>query len=97
MKHLLVAAALLAASSAGAADVKPAVVYDLGGFIGGTDVPLIRRFACGYVLDARHARPDIQRDALRRARLGCRRRCHGCVNRAPAVDTATKPLMEERQ
>ena len=174
MKHLLVAAALLAASSAGAADVKPAVVYDLGGkfdksfnegvyngavqfrtdtgiefrefevqtdsqrvqalrnfarrgqdpilsvgfqhasalekvapefpetrfaiidavvdhpnvqsivfrehegsfivgllaalaatgdkigFVGGMDVPLIRRFACGYVLGARHARPDIQ-------------------------------------
>ena len=30
------------------------------GFVGGMDVPLIRRFACGYVLGARHARPDIQ-------------------------------------
>ena len=30
------------------------------GFVGGMDVPLIRRFACGYVLGARHARPEIQ-------------------------------------
>ena len=30
------------------------------GFVGGMDVPLIRRFACGYVLGARHARPDIR-------------------------------------
>ena len=30
------------------------------GFVGGMDVPLIRRFACGYVLGARHASPDIQ-------------------------------------
>ena len=30
------------------------------GFVGGMDVPLIRRFACGYVLGARHANPDIQ-------------------------------------
>ena len=30
------------------------------GFVGGMDVPLIRRFACGYVLGARHARPGIQ-------------------------------------
>ena len=30
------------------------------GFVGGMDVPLIRRFACGYVLGARHASPDIE-------------------------------------
>ena len=30
------------------------------GFVGGMDVPLIRRFACGYVLGARYAEPDIQ-------------------------------------
>ena len=30
------------------------------GFVGGMDVPLIRRFACGYVLGARHAKPGIQ-------------------------------------
>ena len=30
------------------------------GFVGGMDVPLIRRFACGYVLGARYARPDIR-------------------------------------
>ncbi len=30
------------------------------GFVGGMDVPLIRRFACGYVLGARHARPDVR-------------------------------------
>ncbi len=29
------------------------------GFVGGMDVPLIRRFACGYVLGARHADPDV--------------------------------------
>ena len=30
------------------------------GFVGGMDVPLIRRFACGYVLGARHAKPGVQ-------------------------------------
>ena len=30
------------------------------GFVGGMDVPLIRRFACGYVLGARHANPDVE-------------------------------------
>ena len=30
------------------------------GFVGGMDVPLIRRFACGYVLGARHARLDVE-------------------------------------
>ena len=30
------------------------------GFVGGMDVPLIRRFACGYVLGARHAKPGIE-------------------------------------
>ena len=30
------------------------------GFVGGMDVPLIRRFACGYVQGARHAKPGIQ-------------------------------------
>lgn len=30
------------------------------GFVGGMDVPLIRRFACGYVLGARHANPNVQ-------------------------------------
>ena len=30
------------------------------GFVGGMDVPLIRRFACGYVLGARYAKPEIQ-------------------------------------
>ena len=30
------------------------------GFVGGMDVPLIRRFACGYLLGARHANPDIR-------------------------------------
>ena len=30
------------------------------GFVGGMDVPLIRRFACGYVLGARHANPDVR-------------------------------------
>ena len=30
------------------------------GFVGGMDVPLIRRFACGYVLGARYAKPDIE-------------------------------------
>ena len=30
------------------------------GFVGGMDVPLIRRFACGYVLGAWHARPGIE-------------------------------------
>ena len=30
------------------------------GFVGGMDVPLIRRFACGYVLGARHARPEVE-------------------------------------
>ena len=37
-----------------------AAAGDKIGFVGGMDVPLIRRFACGYVLGARHARPDIQ-------------------------------------
>ena len=30
------------------------------GFVGGMDVPLIRRFACGYVLGARHANPEVE-------------------------------------
>lgn len=30
------------------------------GFVGGMDVPLIRRFACGYAQGARHIDPDIQ-------------------------------------
>ena len=30
------------------------------GFVGGMDVPLIRRFACGYVLGARHAKPGVR-------------------------------------
>ena len=30
------------------------------GFVGGMDVPLIRRFACGYVLGARHASPGVE-------------------------------------
>ena len=30
------------------------------GFVGGMDVPLIRRFACGYVLGARHANVGIK-------------------------------------
>ena len=30
------------------------------GFVGGMDVPLIRRFACGYVQGARHAKPGIR-------------------------------------
>ena len=30
------------------------------GFVGGMDVPLIRRFACGYVQGARHAKPAIE-------------------------------------
>ena len=30
------------------------------GFVGGMDVPLIRRFACGYVLGARYANPDVR-------------------------------------
>ncbi len=30
------------------------------GFVGGMDVPLIRRFACGYVLGAQYARPGVQ-------------------------------------
>ena len=29
------------------------------GFVGGMDVPLIRRFALGYEEGARHVRPDI--------------------------------------
>ena len=28
------------------------------GFVGGMDIPLIRRFACGYVQGAKHANPD---------------------------------------
>jgi basic membrane protein A len=30
------------------------------GFLGGMDIPLIRRFACGYAQGARYANPDIQ-------------------------------------
>lgn len=30
------------------------------GFVGGMDVPIIRRFACGYILGARHANPNVQ-------------------------------------
>ncbi len=30
------------------------------GFVGGMDVPLIRRFACGYQQGAKHINPDIQ-------------------------------------
>jgi basic membrane protein A len=30
------------------------------GFVGGMDIPLIRRFACGYVEGAKAAKPDIQ-------------------------------------
>lgn len=30
------------------------------GFVGGMDVPLIRRFACGYVLGAQHASPGVE-------------------------------------
>jgi basic membrane protein A len=30
------------------------------GFVGGQDIPLIRRFACGYEQGARHARPGVQ-------------------------------------
>ncbi|MGF1528260.1 MAG: BMP family protein [Candidatus Competibacterales bacterium] len=30
------------------------------GFVGGMDIPLIRRFACGYVQGAKHINPDIQ-------------------------------------
>lgn len=30
------------------------------GFVGGMDVPLIRRFACGYVQGARHAEPAVE-------------------------------------
>lgn len=30
------------------------------GFVGGMDMPLIRRFACGYVQGARHARPGVE-------------------------------------
>ena len=30
------------------------------GFVGGMDVPLIRRFACGYVQGARHAKPGVE-------------------------------------
>ena len=29
------------------------------GFVGGMDIPLIRRFACGYVQGAKHANPDV--------------------------------------
>lgn len=29
------------------------------GFVGGMDIPLIRRFACGYVQGAKHINPDI--------------------------------------
>ena len=30
------------------------------GFVGGMDIPLIRRFACGYVLGARSVNPNIE-------------------------------------
>ncbi len=30
------------------------------GFVGGMDIPLIRRFACGYVAGVKHANPDAQ-------------------------------------
>lgn len=30
------------------------------GFVGGMDIPLIRRFACGYVQGVKHADPDAQ-------------------------------------
>ena len=30
------------------------------GFVGGMDVPLIRKFACGYVQGAKHANPNIE-------------------------------------
>lgn len=30
------------------------------GFIGGMDIPLIRRFACGYVQGAKHANADVE-------------------------------------
>ena len=30
------------------------------GFVGGMDIPLIRRFACGYLQGARHANPRIE-------------------------------------
>ena len=30
------------------------------GFVGGMDVPLIRRFACGYVQGAKSVRPDVE-------------------------------------
>jgi basic membrane protein A len=30
------------------------------GFVGGMDIPLIRRFACGYVQGAKHANPDVE-------------------------------------
>jgi basic membrane protein A len=30
------------------------------GFVGGMDIPLIRRFACGYVQGAKHANPSVE-------------------------------------
>ena len=30
------------------------------GFVGGMDIPIIRKFACGYVQGARHADPDVK-------------------------------------
>ena len=30
------------------------------GFVGGMDIPLIRKFACGYVEGAKYAKPDIE-------------------------------------
>jgi basic membrane protein A and related proteins len=30
------------------------------GFVGGMDIPLVRRFACGYEQGARHANPNVQ-------------------------------------
>ena len=29
------------------------------GFVGAMDIPLVRKFACGYEQGARHARPDV--------------------------------------
>ena len=33
---------------------------DVVGFVGGMDIPLIRRFACGYVQGAQHANADVR-------------------------------------
>jgi basic membrane protein A len=42
---------IMAAMAAGEGDV---------GFVGGMDIPLIRKFACGYVGGAKSVRPDIE-------------------------------------